>query len=190
MARERNWDLSSARDAQRSSQPFVHNGDMTAAKNVLSELHIPYSSDNLGNKTWGTVAADTNEIILSGNKVNKNVVPNVENMGLRDALFLLESLGMKVSVEGKGKVVKQSLSPGSHFRKGTCISISLEGNNKIRQKETETLEPQNETTESEQKNDSSSSKKVSPASPTGGENNKKENKPTVAETKKEKSKKN
>lgn len=190
MARERNWDLSSARDAQRSSQPFVHNGDMTAAKNVLSELHIPYSSDNLGNKTWGTVAADTNVIILSGNKVNKNVVPNVENMGLRDALFLLESLGMKVSVEGKGKVVKQSLSPGSHFRKGTCISISLEGNNKIRQKETETLEPQNETTESEQKNDSSSSKKVSPASPTGGENNKKENKPTVAETKKEKSKKN
>ena len=111
-------------------------------------------------------------------------------MGLRDALFLLESLGMKVSVEGKGKVVKQSLSPGSHFRKGTCISISLEGNNKIRQKETETLEPQNETTESEQKNDSSSSKKVSPASPTGRENNKKENKPTVAETKKEKSKKN
>ena len=40
-------------------------------------------------------------------------VPNVVGMGLSDALFLLEQQGLSVTHSGYGRVVKQSLQPGS-----------------------------------------------------------------------------
>ncbi len=172
MARERNTDLSSARDALRSPLPFVHNGDMTAAKNVLSELHVPYSSNNLGNKTWGVVRPDTNEIILSGSKINKSLVPDVKNMGLRDALFLLESLGMKVSVEGKGKVAEQSLPAGTRIRKGMRIRISLKHGDEACEKEEAAEMPKAEAPQPENAGDSNKLPKPA-ATETTKENSKK-----------------
>lgn len=52
-------------------------------------------------------------------------VPNTYGMGLRDALYLLETAGLKVIVVGKGKVVSQSLQAGTSFIKGQTISIKL-----------------------------------------------------------------
>lgn len=40
-------------------------------------------------------------------------VPDVRGLTLRDALFLLENRGFRVSVEGHGKVQQQSLEPGT-----------------------------------------------------------------------------
>lgn len=39
-------------------------------------------------------------------------VPDVRGLTLRDALFLLENRGFRVSVEGRGKVKEQSVEPG------------------------------------------------------------------------------
>jgi cell division protein FtsI (penicillin-binding protein 3) len=36
----------------------------------------------------------------------------VRGMGLKDALFLLEGIGLNVQVKGRGKVSVQSLAPG------------------------------------------------------------------------------
>lgn len=55
----------------------------------------------------------------------KNIVPNVIGMSVRDAVFLLEKSGLKVSFEGKGKVASQSLQGGSAFRKGNRIHLQL-----------------------------------------------------------------
>lgn len=52
-------------------------------------------------------------------------VPNVMNMGLRDALFILENEGLKVRFKGAGKVIKQSLKAGATFDRGTEIEIEL-----------------------------------------------------------------
>ena len=40
-------------------------------------------------------------------------VPDVRGLTLRDALFLLENRGFRVSVEGRGKVKEQSVPPGT-----------------------------------------------------------------------------
>lgn len=52
-------------------------------------------------------------------------VPQVQGMGLRDALFLLENKGLKVSARGRGKVLAQSLPAGASFKKGQTIYIQL-----------------------------------------------------------------
>jgi cell division protein FtsI (penicillin-binding protein 3) len=49
-------------------------------------------------------------------------MPDVIGMGARDAVYLLESKGLKVKVNGRGRVKAQSLSYGKPIVPGsTCI---------------------------------------------------------------------
>ena len=47
-------------------------------------------------------------------------------MGARDAVYLLESRGIKTRLSGRGKVVKQSLQPGTNRIKGAVCQLILE----------------------------------------------------------------
>ena len=58
-------------------------------------------------------------------KIKDKMVPSVIGMGLRDAVYLLESQGMLVKPIGRGSVVKQSIPSGSKFNKGQQIIIEL-----------------------------------------------------------------
>ena len=55
----------------------------------------------------------------------KNMVPDVNGMGLRDALYILENTGMQVTISGNGKVVSQSVPAGNRVIKGQRIHIQL-----------------------------------------------------------------
>lgn len=55
----------------------------------------------------------------------KYKVPNLIGLSLRDALYILENKGFRVSHQGKGKVVEQSVKPGLQGSKNQLISLSL-----------------------------------------------------------------
>lgn len=67
----------------------------------------------------------TGRLYASPVTIQKGLVPDVSGMGLRDALFLLEKNGLKVIPVGKGKVVSQSIEPGSNIIRGQKITIQL-----------------------------------------------------------------
>ena len=48
-------------------------------------------------------------------RISTKTVPDLAGMGLRDAIYVLENLGMDVKVEGSGKVVKQSINSGKNI---------------------------------------------------------------------------
>lgn len=52
-------------------------------------------------------------------------VPDVRGYDLRSAISLLESRGLNVAVKGTGRVVDQSIAPGSRTDRGQRILISL-----------------------------------------------------------------
>jgi len=52
-------------------------------------------------------------------------IPNVKGMAAMDAISLLENLGLKVKVEGDGKVAEQSIKKGEKLEKGLTIIIKL-----------------------------------------------------------------
>jgi cell division protein FtsI (penicillin-binding protein 3) len=52
-------------------------------------------------------------------------IPDVRSMGIDDAVFLLENIGVKVGFTGKGKVVAQSHPAGSPVVKGSFIQLVL-----------------------------------------------------------------
>jgi cell division protein FtsI (penicillin-binding protein 3) len=46
-------------------------------------------------------------------------------MGARDAVYIMESRGIKVIVEGRGKVVEQSIPAGNTIKKGDICKLKL-----------------------------------------------------------------
>jgi cell division protein FtsI (penicillin-binding protein 3) len=69
----------------------------------------------------------TSEDSVSVNKLilGANLVPDVKGMGLQDALYLLETSGLKVKTVGCGTVKRQSLTAGSRAIRGQQITIEL-----------------------------------------------------------------
>ena len=56
----------------------------------------------------------------------KGTVPDVIGLGARDAVYQMESRGIRTQIYGRGKVVKQTLIPGTLIKKGATCSITLE----------------------------------------------------------------
>ena len=56
----------------------------------------------------------------------KGVMPNVSGMGLKDAMYLLGNAGLKARIKGSGKVISQSIHPGSRIGKGLVVDILLQ----------------------------------------------------------------
>ena len=52
-------------------------------------------------------------------------MPSVQGMSLKDALYLLESRGLRVRFSGKGRVVSQSVRAGTPIREGDAVTIAL-----------------------------------------------------------------
>jgi cell division protein FtsI (penicillin-binding protein 3) len=89
-----------------------------------------YSSNHIINEIdykipdFASVQNDYNNFYTISNK-EYNSIPNVKGMAGMDAISLLENLGLKVSLEGNGKVVEQSLNEGDKLIKGTTIVLKL-----------------------------------------------------------------
>lgn len=70
---------------------------------------------------------DTNNgVAYEENTPVKGVMPNVNGMGLKDAMYLLGNAGLKARVKGSGKVISQSIQPGSRIGKGLMVDILLQ----------------------------------------------------------------
>jgi cell division protein FtsI (penicillin-binding protein 3) len=72
------------------------------------------------------VSTDSNKQISAQPKnIYSNIMPDVTGMGLKDAVYMLETSGLQVQVKGKGKVQVQSIAPGTKIYKGQNIILQL-----------------------------------------------------------------
>lgn len=74
---------------------------------------------------WSSFKADSTKVELIALTINPLLVPNVRGMGTRDAIYLLETAGLRVNVIGRGLVSSQSLRAGSSVEKGMKITLNL-----------------------------------------------------------------
>ena len=74
---------------------------------------------------WCSLWANNDTLRLETRPVQKGIVPSVIGMGLRDALYLLEQQGLKVKVQGVGKVKSQSIRPGQSTKNNRHIYLLL-----------------------------------------------------------------
>jgi cell division protein FtsI (penicillin-binding protein 3) len=103
--------------------PQIKSGSANELNTVFSSLKIPVYTDGQGQ--WYTTVSQNDSLFVTPRLVEAGVVPNVLGMGLQDALYLLESQGMRVKVSGFGTVRKQSIPAGSHIHSNPQITIEL-----------------------------------------------------------------
>lgn len=128
-AKNLSYDLMYAVDSTSNVIPAVKNGDLNETQYVLTHLDIPTSGSISGNgkeTVWGRVHQDSTAVVLEQHEVSSNnTMPNVRGMGAKDAVYVLEQAGLKVRLSGVGHVTSQSITAGSHFRRGQTVALSL-----------------------------------------------------------------
>lgn len=119
--------LTNAIDTNSVVIPNVKAGEMREAQRVLEELNIQVQGKiaDAGKEVWGNTHLAPQAVVLESRSNMQNFVPSVIGMGAKDAVYLLESKGLKVTLSGVGKVKSQSLPQGTTIKKGQTISIHL-----------------------------------------------------------------
>lgn len=109
---------------KKDSASFFYAGGTADIKNVYNTLQVGYA-DSAVKGDWSNVSAANYKPVIKPNTIRKQVMPDVRGMGLKDALYLLENMGLKVSVKGRGKVTNQSVGAGTALVKGTAVVLEL-----------------------------------------------------------------
>jgi cell division protein FtsI (penicillin-binding protein 3) len=89
---------------------------------ILSYVELEYNAKSNG--SWTVLNPNETSLSMDRKKIKKGDVPNVKGMGLRDAMYILENLGLDVKASGYGKVMSQSIEPGVKI-KGQTIELTL-----------------------------------------------------------------
>jgi len=95
------------------SQPNMNKGYSSDMELIVREtgagVKIPASG-------WTKFRNTANSIAAQPESFNNSQMPDLTGMGLRDAIYLLENMGISAKPSGKGKVRKQSVAPGTPIR--------------------------------------------------------------------------
>lgn len=131
MAQSLKMDVKDAHDENSILEPDVKSGNIIAADYVLTHLGYETRADWSGsyadgNPIWGHATRGNGHIALTRQaKTQANVMPDVTGMGARDAVFLIESRGVKTKLYGRGKVTQQSIAAGHTISKGMVCILTL-----------------------------------------------------------------
>jgi cell division protein FtsI (penicillin-binding protein 3) len=108
--------------------PVSMNGSASILTSLYEELGLPFTIDSTANgEVPSHVAASTGDglVTLTSRAVTESSIPDVRGMSLRDAVRLLETRGMRVDINGRGTVRRQSIAPGTAPRQGQTILLEL-----------------------------------------------------------------
>jgi cell division protein FtsI (penicillin-binding protein 3) len=121
-------DIRSVYDQQSTDLPLIKRGYNQQLHTIAANLGLSiHSEDGKSYKSSEWIGLqNAGSFLKSEPKVpRENLIPDVVGMGARDAIYLLENMGLEVMIKGVGKVIFQSIMPGENIYKGTTIQLKL-----------------------------------------------------------------
>jgi cell division protein FtsI (penicillin-binding protein 3) len=111
---------------KKDSTAYYYAGSTDDFKNIFSTLNVGYR-DSVNQANWSTAYSFnySGQTILKEKNINTSLMPDITGMGLRDAIYLLENMGLKVQSRGRGKVIAQSIQAGTTLAKGMKVFVEL-----------------------------------------------------------------
>ena len=109
MAYQKTKEISELRDSDAVSVPPMKQGNAAAAEKVLGGMRM----------------SRADSLVTDDPSVTMGVVPDVANMGAKDAMFYMERCGVHVRLNGTGRVVRQSVRPGTPVTTGMTVELYL-----------------------------------------------------------------
>jgi cell division protein FtsI (penicillin-binding protein 3) len=111
-------------ELKKDSSVYYYTGNTNDVKNVYNTLNVVYN-DSVKQANWSSVYASNFQPVLKERIINSILMPDIKGMGLKDAIYLLENMGLKVQTKGKGKVMVQSILAGTTLAKGMTVYVEL-----------------------------------------------------------------
>ena len=114
--------VKAANKLNNATLPSYNIGYKEDMQGVLNYLDLPV----YGNPPtqMAVLVAKRDSLLIDRRTIIEGRVPNVQGMGLKDALYVLENSGLRVVPRGVGRVALQSLRPGTPCR-GQTIELTL-----------------------------------------------------------------
>lgn len=103
----------------------VKGGNTEQMREVASELDMAFTTDVRRGWSLAEVDDSTQRAEFSEVATDQNKMPRVVGMGLKDAIYILESRGLRVGVTGHGRVTSQSVAAGAAVRRGDYVQLVL-----------------------------------------------------------------
>jgi len=116
--------FTASKDTISPMAPSAKAGKRKDIELLYGDLGMNAISDN-PNALWARPLLIQESISLVTESVTQGIMPDVTGMGLKDAIYLLEKNGLRVTVKGKGSVVSQSIASGVKVSKGEEVFIEL-----------------------------------------------------------------
>jgi cell division protein FtsI (penicillin-binding protein 3) len=104
--------------------PYSKSGDGEALETVFDYLGLPLETRS-EEALWVSTASTSEGVVATPREVPRALVPNVRDMGLQDAIYLMEQQGCRVVVRGRGTVRGQSVLPGTVVREGMTVTLEM-----------------------------------------------------------------
>lgn len=99
--------------------------DIGRQEDIIKVLdYLDLKTDRVATTELAMIRPRSDTLIMYDRNLPDDRVPAVTGMGLREALYVLENLGLQVEINGYGKVARQSLKPGTPV-KGQVIRLYL-----------------------------------------------------------------
>lgn len=109
---------------QRDSSLYYYAGYGPDIRTIYQSLSLRYI-DSIQRADWGRAYAENGKAVIKAQAVRSKVMPNVRGMALKDALYLLENMGVRVQIKGKGRIVTQSIPPGTALDRPLQLLLEL-----------------------------------------------------------------
>jgi cell division protein FtsI (penicillin-binding protein 3) len=103
---------------------YAYAGYTRDIKKVAEQLEMNVAKvDGKGN--YAKIFKQGRDTVMTSQVISMKKMPVLNGMGLKDAVYLCENMGLKVIVKGRGKVSTQSIAAGQNISKGQIVSINL-----------------------------------------------------------------
>jgi cell division protein FtsI (penicillin-binding protein 3) len=100
-------------------------GNKTDLFELMQSLQLKYTDSTAKADEYTNITSAYAKTIAGKRIVGLNTMPQLKGMGLKDAVYLCENLGLKTIIKGRGRVLNQSLIVGQKIAKGQVINIQL-----------------------------------------------------------------
>ncbi|RYY88088.1 MAG: PASTA domain-containing protein [Chitinophagaceae bacterium] len=104
---------------------YQYAGYAPGMKEVLRSVGVRSVRDSSKVGDWARMDASFAGAVAKPIATPRKAIPDVRNMTLRDALYVLENMNVKVVAKGRGKVLLQDIAPGTPITKNQTVTLLL-----------------------------------------------------------------
>ena len=115
----------SERMEKSEEKPDLKAGRADEMREIAYRFDLHNNTFRGGDRWYDIQAVDSTGIVYSEYDRTKDEVPSVIGMGLKEAIYLLESKGLTVAFSGRGWVESQSIPAGAKITRGATIVLRL-----------------------------------------------------------------